>query len=616
MNLLEKLKNNVILGDGAMGTELYQRGVFLNSCFDELNLTRSDIVADVHSQYVKAGVDFIETNSFGASEKKLGRFGLGDRVIEINTKAVQIARSAAGDNIMVAGAVGPIETQFILSDVAKAAKLKKQFQVQIKALADAGVDFIQLETFLGADQLQIAIEAAAICSLPVIAQLTTNEFQETAYGQRLTNAISQIQGYDQVVAVGINCSVGPAMMLNAVDTIRKATDKPIAVHPNAGMPREVDGRQMYMCTPEYMAEYAKRFFEKGVKIIGGCCGTSAAHIKEIVKTIRGLDKAAIAAHQSVITITDQAKPQGTEPIPLAQRSSFGQKLVSGEKITTIEITPPRGADLSTILEKARVCASHGIDAINIPDGPRASSRVSPLVTAIEILRHTDIEPLLHVCCRDRNIIGIQSDLLGAQAIGLRNMLFITGDPPKLGHYPDATAVFDMDAIGLTHAASALNRGIDIGGNEFTPPLSMVIGVGANPVAAELDREIQRYISKVKAGAEYAITQPIFDPQMLYDFLDATKDYAIPVIAGIWPFASFKNAEFMANEVPGVVVPDAMLKRMSAGKTKEQGRELGIQIARELIDEISDRVAGFAVSAPFGNVNIALAALNKIKLNQI
>ena len=401
-------------------------------------------------------------------------------------------------------------------------------------------------------------------------------------------------------------------MLNALEIIQAATDKPISVQPNAGLPRQVEDRLLYMSTPEYMAEFAKRFYEKGARIIGGCCGTTPDHIREMVRAVRAIDKAATSKARFVTVTTETAKAAEVRETPLAEKSKFAAKLASGQKVTTIEITPPKGLDIGPILEKAKLCADMGIDAINIPDGPRASSRLSPMVTAIKIQQAANIESILHFCCRDRNLIGMQSDIFGAYAIGLHNILVITGDPPKMGDYPQATGVFDMDSITLTGVIRNLNRGIDLGGNQFNPPTSLVIGVGANPVATDIKREIDKYHQKVMAGAEYSITQPVFDADTLFRFLDSTKQLKIPVIAGIWPFTSLKNAEFMANEVPGVVVPPKLLERMSAAKTQQQGKSIGIEIAMELIEQISDRVAGFAVSAPFGNVKIALAVLAKLK----
>ncbi|MCF7958019.1 MAG: bifunctional homocysteine S-methyltransferase/methylenetetrahydrofolate reductase [Phycisphaerae bacterium] len=609
---LEMLGRQVIIGDGAMGTMLYQNGIFLNTCFDELNLTNPSLVEKIHLSYIEASADFIETNSFGANELKLGKFGLGDKVEQVNQAAVEIAqRAVAQSGVMIAGSVGPLGGQLRPFGSLEPQVAQQIFARQIKSLH--GIDFLILETFTNPDELLVALDAAqSVTSLPIVAQITTNEHQETIYGQRIDDAIRPIANHPAVSVIGLNCAIGPSDMLNSLELIQKVTDKPISIQPNAGLPREVEGRMIYMSTPEYMAEYGKRFFEKGVKIIGGCCGTTPRHIQELVKAVRALDRALVTQRPVVhLTTREAASPKGQPEMTLAEKSSFGRKLATGEKVTSVEITPPRGANLDVILQKALYCKEHGIDAINIPDGPRASSRVSPMITAVRILQETGLEAILHVCCRDRNIIGIQSDILGVEAIGLRNVLIITGDPPKLGDYPDATAVFDLDAIGLTRVVKNLNQGIDIGNNTFSPPLSLILGVGANPVATDIDREVERFSQKVRAGAEYAITQPIFDADMLLRFLDKIEPFRIPIVAGIWPFASYKNAEFMANEVPGVVVPNSILERMSKAKTREDGQKMGIEIARELVRAIEDKVEGFAVSAPFGKVETSLAVLNKL-----
>jgi len=615
--LTELLSKQVVLADGAMGTMLYQQGVFVNASFDELNLVNPKLVSRIHGQYVEAGVDFIESNTFGANEVKLARFGLSEQVEKINRAGVELAKKAGGDKVLVAGAMGPLARDIALYNQITQQQAAGAFQRQARALAEAGADFIILETFSNVDEMLLAIEAVrSVTSLEIVAQITANEQNETIYGEKIDHAIARIASQPGVTAVGLNCSVGPSAMLNALEIIRAATDKPISVQPNAGLPRQVEDRLLYMSTPEYMAEYAKRFYEKGARIIGGCCGTTPDHIREMVRAVRAIDRAATSKTRFTPVTVEKPSAIEIKVTPLAQKSKFGAKLAAGQKVTTIEITPPKGLDMSAILEKARLCADMGIDAINIPDGPRASSRLSPMVTAVKIQQAANIEAILHFCCRDRNLIGMQSDILGAAAIGLSNMLVITGDPPKMGDYPQATGVFDMDSITLTGVIKNLNRGIDLGGNTFNPPTSLVIGVGANPVATDIKREIEKFQQKVNAGAEFAITQPVFDADTLFRFLDAIESFKIPVVAGIWPFTNLKNAEFMANEVPGVVVPKKLLERMSAAKTQQQGKIIGIEIARELIDEIHDMVAGFAVSAPFGNVKIALATLGKIGIEQV
>ena len=609
---LGRVSEGVLIGDGAMGTMLYQRGIFLNRCFDELNLVAPALVREVHAGYVEAGADFVETNTFGANRVKLSPYGLANEVERINRAAVEVARAAAGDAVLVAGAMGPLGCELTEFGPISSGQAGQMFRQQAAALAEAGVDFLILETFSNTDELLVALDAVgALGQVPVVAQMTVNERNETIYGERVDQALGRIARHDAVTAVGLNCAVGPSSMLSSLELARTITDKPISVQPNAGMPRSVEGRQLYMCTPEYMAEYAKRFFEKGARIIGGCCGTTPDHIREIARAVRSVGRAVARTTGSVTVGRDRPKETPSLPaVPLEAKSQFGAKLAAGQEVVAVEMTPPRGVDMTTILNKARQCAAAGIDAINIPDGPRASSRLSPMVTAVRIQQEAGMETILHFCCRDRNLIGMQSDILGASAIGLKNLLIITGDPPKLGDYPNATAVFDMDSIALTNVVHNLNRGLDIGGNRIEPPTTLTIGVGANPVAADWDREVERFRHKVAAGAEYAITQPVFDADSLFRFLDAIEGCRIPIVAGIWPFTSFKNAEFMANEVPGVVVPKALLDRMSAATSKEEGLALGVQIARELVAKVRGRVAGFAVSAPFGHVQTALAVLGR------
>lgn len=614
--LIELLEKRVVIGDGAMGTMLYEKGVFLNSCFEELNLSKRQLIRQIHSEYIDAGVDFIETNTFGANAFKLSKFGLAKHVKRINTSAVEIAKESAEDSVMIAGSMGPLGREDARYSRRALKEAGKTFAEQARILTSAGVDFLLLETFSSSRELITAIDSSTdVSDVPIVAHLTIDENHRTLYGEKIEHVFPDIADKNNVIAVGLNCCVGPAQMLSALNVIKEMTDKPISVMPNAGLPRRVEDRTLYMCTPEYMAEYAKRFFENGARIIGGCCGTTPKHIKQIAKAITAMSKSIHPKKKKEPVIEIGGEKQTlTPPKSLAEKSTFGAKLCSGQKVTTIEITPPLGTNVEGIIEKAKFCAQHGIDAINIPDGPRASSRLSPMVTALQIQQQANIETIVHYCCRDRNLIAMQSDLLGASVIGLKNILIITGDPPKLGAYPDSTGVFDLDSIALTEVAAKLNRGLDIGGNTFSPTADLAIAVGANPVAENIEREIDRFKQKVEAGAEFAITQPVFDEKMLFDFLDSVKEFRIPIIAGIWPFTSYKNAEFMANEVPGVVVPKKWLEKMKKTTTKEQGRAAGIEIAKEMIETIKERVEGFAVSAPFGNVKMALATLGKASID--
>jgi len=612
------IASRVLIADGAMGTVFYDRGVFVNTCFDELNLTRADLVRQVHIDYLQAGSDIIETNTFGANEIKLGKYGIAENTERINEVAAVIAKNAAQEyGGLVAGAVGPSGLEIMPFQSKSDDIVRRTVARQIRVLYESGVDLIVFETFANINELTIAVEAAGeICDLPVIAQMTTAELRLEDFEMSFSDAFKRIGQAKGVSVVGLNCSTGPAAMLEEFEIIKKLTDKPVSLQPNAGFPKEIDGRHIYMSSPEYMAEYAKRFYEKGAKIIGACCGSGPEHIRQVAKAVKAIEKS-----QARIKIKPVPRVQidirdDVAEVKLEDKSRLGKCLAQGQKVLTVEISPPRGTDLTGMLEKVRLCGDKGIDFVNIPDGPRASSRISAIFAAIEIDRETRVEPILHFCCRDKNLIGMQSDLLGIQAMGLRNILAITGDPPKLGNFPDATAVFDLDAIALTGVVSKLNAGVDIANAALNKPLSLTVGVGANPVAAEIDKELLRFNQKVENGAEYVITQPVFDVDALKRFLENIEDHKVPVIAGIWPLTSFKNAEFMANEVPGVVIPQKILDSMAKVSQGDDSKKLGIQIAREMIAEIEGIVDGFAVSAPFGNVRIALAVLGKMDIGEI
>ncbi len=437
--------------------------------------------------------------------------------------------------------------------------------------------------------------------------MACNKEKETLSGLNIKEAIKKLDQNPNIDAIGMNCIIGPHAMLSVLEDVIGLTSKPFVVKPNAGQPQNVDGRMIYMSTPEYFATYAQNFIRLGVRGVGGCCGTTPKHIKELSKTIKSLT--GVKEHIK-IEIAEKTQDIDIKVTPKEEKSNFARKLFSGQKVTTIEITPPRSVNLDEMLNKVRECKQAGIDAINIPDGPRASSRISSLVAAIIIEREIGIETVLHYCCRDRNLIGMQSDILGGYAAGLKNYLIVTGDPPKLGDYPNATPVFDIDSVGLAKVVHNLNNGIDIAGNIINPPTSILIGVGANPCSVDIDKEINHLLNKYRAGAEYAITQPVFDSDALLRFMDkaAVKGIDFPFVAGIWPLVSLKNALFLKNEVPGVVIPSTVIDKMEKAKTKEDGLKYGIEIAREIKDKIDDRVKGYQINAPFGKTNVAIEVL--------
>jgi methionine synthase / methylenetetrahydrofolate reductase(NADPH) len=606
-NILERMKQTPLIFDGAMGTMIYQHGVFINTCYDELSLANPGLIRQIHTEYVEAGAEVIETNTFGANRIKLQAYGLAEKVVQINRQAVQLARQAAGDDVYVVGSVGPCTRPDQAFAREYAEEVEAAFVEQITALVSAGVDAILLETFANAGELALGARVAKRCGAVVLASFTVSQEGMTSVGTPIEAMVDALQTETAVDVLGINCAIGPAGAYDALQAMLPLTNKPVIVMPNAGFPRQVGGRMLYMTSPEYFTSYAKRFVALGARGVGGCCGTTPAHIREMARAVKGLSD--VKKHVEIHLY--QPAERKVEIIPMDGKSRLAGKLCAGQKVTSVELLPPRSVDMSKMLEKVRRCAEAGVDCVNIPDGPRASARISPMIAAVMIEKQVGIETILHYCCRDRNLIGMQSDLLGGYAAAVRTFLIITGDPPKMGDYPDATGVFDVDSIGLTRMACNLNHGCDVGGQPVDPPTGILIGVGANPCAVDPEREVERYFQKLDAGAEYAITQPIFDAEALLRFLDRVGQYPrrIPVIAGVWPLLSFKNAEFMNNEVPGVVVPPSILDRMAKCQTKEQGRAEGIEIARETIERIRNRVAGFQVSAPLGNVEIALAVLS-------
>jgi methionine synthase / methylenetetrahydrofolate reductase(NADPH) len=440
--------------------------------------------------------------------------------------------------------------------------------------------------------------------------MTVQEDGTTLYGTQPETLAAQLEEWN-VDVIGLNCSVGPHGILSAIEQVAPHTTRKLSAQPNAGLPREIHGRKMYMASPEYMAKYSQRLIRAGVKFVGGCCGTTPEHIRRIADAVHALAPGRI----SIQVTTPEQQAQQVDPKPLRERSNWGRKIAAGELVTTVEIVPPRGIDPSKMLDGVRLLKQAGIDAVNVPDGPRAQMRMGVLPTATLVEQHTGIEAVIHYCCRDRNLLGMLSDLLGAHALGLRNLLIITGDPPKMGPYPESTAVFDIDSIGLTNLVHRLNCGMDPGGNPLGDPTSFVVGVGVNPGAPDLEYELERFYWKVEAGAEYAITQPVFDPQQLLRFIEETKkrNIWIPIVPGIWPLVSIRNAEFLANEVPGVVIPNEILARMRTAneKGKEFALHEGISIAREMFEQVRPEVQGLQVSAPFGKVEYALQVFDGV-----
>jgi methionine synthase I (cobalamin-dependent)/5,10-methylenetetrahydrofolate reductase len=602
----KKLQSKVIIADGAMGTVLYSKGIFINRCFDELNLSSPQMVKQVHQEYVKAGAEILETNTFGANRIRLTAFGFAEKLKAINEAGVRLAREAAGEKAFVAGAIGPLGAQIEPLGPLSFGEARQMFREQAEALLAAGVDLFVLETFYDLSELREAINAvrdAAGPDMVLIAQVTVNDDGSLRDGSSTETFTRNLDSWP-VDVLGVNCSAGPKTALDTIEKMARFTAKPLSAMPNAGLPATVEGRNIYLCSPEYMAQYARRFLQAGVRVIGGCCGTAPGHIKEICSEVRSLQPGQTRA--AAVVEVEEGKPEVKRlaKVPAAEKSELGAKLASGRFVAFVEILPPRGVDASKEIAGASLCREHGIDCINVPDGPRASARLSAQVTCQIIQKQAGIETVLHFCCRDRNILSIQSELLGANAVGVRNLICITGDPPRMGGYPDATAVFDVDSIGLTNIANNLNQGLDIGGNPIGSQTGLLIGIGANPGAVNLDEEMRRFAWKVEAGAEYVVTQPVFDLDLLEAFLRRTEQYRIPIIAGIWPLTSYRNAEFMVNELR-VPVPAEYMRRMKQADSAEKARSEGVLIAQEMAARIRTLVQGVQLSAPFGRYEMAI-----------
>src|SRR5688572_14981970 len=607
---LDELDRRVLVCDGAMGTMLYAKGIFLNKSFDELNLTQPDLVAEVHQQYIRAGADIVETNTFGANRVKLAAFGLSDRVHAVNVQGARIARHAAREQAWVAGAIGPLGIRIEPWGRTGVDEAEAWFTDQARALVEGGVDLFVLETFRDLNEIGAAIRAVrGVCDLPIVAQVTTEEGGNTLDGAAPESFVPDLERHGADV-VGVNCSVGPAAMLETIERMARVSGKRLSAQPNAGRPREIEGRNIYLCSPEYMASYARRFINSGVRLVGGCCGTTPEHIRHIKLAVRALTPAKVSQTVRSADQGDAAAP--VEIVKPAEKSRMANALARGTFVVSVELVPPRGYRAEALVEQARQLRIHGVDLVSVPDGPRATGRMSALAAAVTVQQQAGLEPILHFACRDRNLLGMQSDLLGAHSMGVRNLLIVTGDPPRIGDYPDATAVFDVDSIGLTNVVATLNRGIDIGRQSIGQPTGFHVGVAANPSALSLDDEIRRFQYKVEAGAEFAVTQPIFDCRELERFLERIAKFRIPIVASVVPLESLRHAEFMANEVPGVRVPDTVVDRMRRADAAGRAAAEGIAIAREIAAAIRPRVQGIQIATAAGAVESALSVMEAVE----
>ena len=611
-----------VLCDGAMGTMLYGSGVFINRCYDELNVSQPETVRAVHEQYLQAGAEVIETNTFGANAFRLEHFSLRDKVREFNLAGVSIARQTVeamrekqATDAFVAGAVGSLGVRLAPVGKVSLEEARAAFAEQIAALAEGGVDLLIGETMMSIDEAEQAVLAAREVApqLKIAVMMTVNEDGNCLDGTTPEVAAQRLTaiGAD---AVGCNCSSGPAIVLRVIERMRAATKLPLVAMPNAGLPTSIEGRNIYLTSPESMASFARKFVRAGANWIGGCCGTTPAHIRSMRGALRAMDAqaAAEATAKETAPVVEVVSEHRLEPKPVRERSHIGRMIADGEFVTMVEIVPPKGFDCAKEVAGAALLKQYGVHAINVPDSPRASARMSNQSLCVQIQQQVGIETILHYTCRDRNLLSIQSDLLGAASIGLKTILCLTGDPPKMGNYPNATAVFDVDAIGLTKIVRELNHGLDIGRNPIGGSTGFTISVAANPGVADIDNEVRRFEYKVAAGAEFCITQPVFDQRLLEQFLRRIEGFRIPVIAGIWPLTSLRNAEFMKNDLK-LSVPDEIFTRMGAAASKEEALAEGLKIAREMLEGVRAEVQGVQVSAPF---NKFMAAVEVLGLSEV
>ncbi len=616
---LDALKTELVVADGAMGTQIYERGVLFSACFEELNVTRPELIAKIHEDYIAAGAQLIETNTFGANAMRLEKHGHSARVRELNLAACKIARSAAGQRAWVGGAIGP--SGYFLGEASEEdlAKVKGALLEQAGCLVEAGVDVLVVETMRQTEELRVAIEAAREASggkIPVIATASLDEHGRMADATDAADIARMMRDWG-ADAVGVNCSDGPMHVLAAVERMLGA-GLPVCALPNAGLPHRMDERLVYVSTPEYFGVYARRMYKMGARLIGGCCGTTPDHVRRIAGAARMVgsstpeeqDRDSNPPESVTISVSSfaAAAVTGVSPVAFEDRSTLASKL-GKQFVVSVEVNPPIGLDPKRAVEAARMLKAGGVDVVNIADGARAQARMVNLALAVRMQRDAETETILHVCGRDRNLLGTLAHLLGAHDLGIRNLVIITGDPPKMGDFPDASPVYDLDSIGILKLAARLNHGIDPGGKPLGGTTSFVLATGAEPAALNYRRELDRLTQKKAAGAELIMTQPVYDPAVLIRFLDDVAPLGLPVLVGLLPLASYRNAEFLHNEVPGMQVPEHVRERMRKAGSGAPGRKEGVAIAREMLAAVHQRVAGAYVMPPLERYELALEVVD-------
>ncbi len=626
--LLEALERGPLVVDGAMGSQLFERGILHNVCLEELCISKPEVVRKVHEDYIRAGAQILETNTFGANAMRLEKYGLSTRVRELNEAAVKVARDAAGAKAFVVGALGP--SGYFLGEALPddLTKVRAALEEQARVLVGSGVDALLVETFRQTNELRVAIEscvAAAGGKIPVIASASVDERSRMADSTSSAEIARLMREWGASV-VGVNCCDGPMNVLEAITPMLEL-GLPVWAVPNAGLPRRVDERLVYVSTSEYFGVYARRMFKLGVKIVGGCCGTTPDHVRRIAAAARMAGAAERSSPDSVppafavsevgVRVVESFEAWSADPpdarasqaAPFAERSSLAAKIARGQFVVSVEVNPPVGLDLQKSLAAAKMLKAGGVDVINIADGARAQARMGNLAMAMRVQEQCGMETILHVCGRDRNLLGTLAHLLAAHELGVKNLVIVTGDPPKMGDFPDASAVYDLDSIGMLKLATRLNHGVDPGGKPLGAGTRFVLATGAEPAALNYERELARLKQKKQAGAEIVMTQPVYDPKVLEKFLEDIAPLGLPVLVGLLPLASYRNAEFLHNEVPGMQVPEDVRERMRKAGTGAQARKEGVAIAREMLAAVRSRVAGAYIMPPLERYELALEVVD-------
>jgi methionine synthase / methylenetetrahydrofolate reductase (NADH) len=608
-SFLDAIRDAPLLFDGAMGSLLYERGVFFTRSFDELNLSQPELIAQVHREYSDAGADVIETNTFGANRLALAKHGHADKVGAINAAAVKLARQVASSQKFVAGAIGPTGIVWDGAQPHERALAGATLEEQVRCLAEAGVDLLLLETFYTLGEIEAGVRAARAHGggLPVVAQVVFDADGKGPGGLAPAEVARRLQAAGADV-VGANCGAGPPELFEVGMGMLEA-GPPVSLQPNAGLPRVIDGRTIYIANPEHFGVWARRALQAGIRVVGGCCGTTPEHIRRMLGAVRMIGARPLPTRVSSAGSSSSAvRSTGQEPSPLAQRSRLGRKLAEGRFPVSCELSSPAGTDASRTVAAARKLVAGGVEVVNIADGPRATARMGNLALCQILERDAGVETILHVCCRDRNLLGLVAHLLAAHAVGIRNLVIITGDPPKIGDYPFATPVYDLDSIGLLRLAADLNRGLDPGGKEMGGRTSFLLATGAEPGATDYDRELRRLEDKKQAGAEVIMTQPVYDGRLVERFLSDVAPLGLPIMIGLLPLASHRNAEFLHGTVPGMRIPDEIRRRMAQVGSGPEARAEGIKIAREALAAVRSRVQGAYIMPPFDRVDAALDIL--------